>query len=330
MITKQKKLPSVEDILQISPLPARLAERKKSFDGMLAENMRSRNRFVVVAGPCSADDATAVGEYCQRLHASRQKYGNLLLVARIYTSKPHSNGVGYKGLCFQHDVNSAVDLAQGIVAGRQLMINTLETGLPVADELLYPDLFPYFADLVSYWFVGARSAEDSLHRGIASMTDVCCGIKNATNGLVESAEQSLFAVAHPCVFPFGGCQTETSGNSLAHIVLRGGLGKEGFFSNISPSDTQKAKKLLQSQHLNDFVMVDLSHANSKKVAKNQLVNAVAVSTDANVDGVMAESYLFEGCSANSYGVSKTDECIGWKDTEKLLEILSDGFSKRAK
>ena len=77
-------------------------------------------------------------------------------------------------------------------------------------------------------------------------------------------------------------------------------------------------------------MVDLSHANSKKVAKNQLVNAVAVSTDANVDGVMTESYLFEGCSANSYGVSKTDECIGWQDTEKLLEILSDGFSKRTK
>jgi len=321
---KATLLPSVEEIKQTCPLSEELEKRKKSWDKALANNMRQKSRFVVVCGPCSADDPKAVELYCEKLAALQKSYPNLFLVARIYTTKPHSNGQGYKGLCF----GGGSDIANGILQCRKMMIRVLELGLPIADELLYPELHGYFDDLVSYWFVGARSSEDSLHRNFASSLEVCCGVKNSTNGLVEGAVQSLQAVANPCVFPFDGRQIETQGNLLAHVVLRGGTDKNGYFSNIEKADTAAAKDLLRKSKLNDFVMADLSHANSGKVAARQIENAEKVSCDINVDGAMVESYLYGGTSESAFGVSKTDACVGFDDTAKILAILSNGFSGR--
>ena len=321
---KATLLPSAEEIKRICPLSEELKNRKILWDKALTENMRQKTRFVVVCGPCSADHPEAVEMYCQKLANLQSEYQNLLLVARIYTTKPHSNGQGYKGLCF----GSGADLSSGIVECRKMMLRVMELGLPIADELLYPELYQYFSDLVSYWFVGARSSEDSLHRGVASSLDVCCGIKNSTNGLIETAVQSLQAVANPCVFPFDGQQVETQGNPLAHVVLRGGTDKNGYFGNIDKAKTVETKSLLRQLKLNDFVMADLSHANSGKVALNQIENAKTVSADKNVDGAMVESYLFEGSDDNAFGVSKTDACVGFDDTVKILSILSNGFQNR--
>lgn len=321
---KTTLLPGVEEIKKICPLSEELEKRKTSWDKALANNMRQRTRFVVVCGPCSADDPKAVELYCEKLASLQSSFPNLFFVVRIYTTKPHSNGQGYKGLCF----GNGHDIAGGIVQCRKMMIRVMELGLPIADELLYPELYRYFSDLVSYWFVGARSSEDSLHRNFASSLNVCCGVKNSTNGLIEGAAQSLQAVANPCVFPFDGYQVETQGNLLAHLVLRGGMDKNGYFQNLDNTDTATAKKLLRALKLNDFVMVDLSHANSGKVAMRQIENAEKVSRDENVDGAMMESYLYGGADEHTFGMSKTDACVGFDDTVKILTILSNGLQNR--
>lgn len=328
MFEKQMKLPSVKEVQELCPLVEELKVKKAHFDEELAQNMQSRKRFVLVCGPCSADNPVALLNYCEKLKALQERHPNLLVVARVYTAKPHSANVGYKGLCFQKSVDSPCNLTEGIVACRKMILDVLKLGLPVADELLYPELYKYFSDIVSYWFVGARSSEDALHRGVASGLDLCCGVKNATSGVIENAVLGLKAVASPCVFPFEGCQTATKGNRRAHLVLRGGMDKGGYFSNIDNVCTARAKRMLRENGLNDFVMADLSHANSGKVAVNQLKNAKAVADDANVDGAMVESYLFGGVSQNSFGVSKTDDCLSFEETAELARLLSTGFEKR--
>lgn len=328
MITNKIMLPKVEDLKRAVPLSAELKNTKESFDVLLKQNLQHRKRLVAVVGPCSADNPQAVLEYCEKLVQLQKRFPQLLVVARVYTTKPHSNGQGYNGLCFQAQEGQAPDLSVGIEVCRKMMISVLQLGLPVADELLYPSLAPYFEDLVSYFFVGARSSEDSLHRGAASALNVCCGIKNATNGLLSSVVNSLVAVSAPCVYPCSGVQVQTDGNKFAHIVLRGGENAQGFFANLRSADTAQAKSLLNQHNLNNFVMVDLSHANSGKIPENQLQNARIVAADPNVDGVMLESYLHAGRAQNCYGFSKTDECLNLEQTEKIFEILCEGFGKR--
>ena len=325
MFTQQKKLPSVAEIKWALPLDDQLNSLKLKFDEGLRQNMKSKQKLVVVCGPCSADDPVAVDEYVSKLKQIADKCPNLLVVARIYTTKPRSNGLGYKGLCFGED---GKDVANGIVACRQMMINCLKAGLPVADELLYPELYQYFDDLVSYSFVGARSSEDSLHRAYASGLDVCCGVKNSTDGDVDKLIQSLQAISLPTVFPYMGTQLETSGCKFAHVVLRGGSLDGKYLSNIDKNSVAKLKQGLQFLGLNDFVMADLSHANSQKVAQNQIDNAKMAILDANINGLMMESYLFDGSDGNTYGVSKTDQCLGFDDTANLLVMLNEQFANR--
>ncbi len=321
-------LPKAEEIKKRFPLTEQLKVKKAQFDKEIVQNMVQRNKLAVVVGPCSADNPSAVLEYAQKLKELQQTHGNLLIVARVYTTKPHSNGSGYNGLCFHEKESEVCNLVQGIATCRKMMLDVLEMGLPVADELLYPELYCYYDDIVSYWFLGARSSEDSFHRSFVSGLDAPCGIKNSTNGVVESGINNVHAVSVPNVFPHKGFQVETSGNKKAHLVLRGGLDRNGYFENISAENTALCKQLLRRQGLCDFVMADLSHANSGKVAQNQLKNAEIVAQDSNVDGVMTESYLFGGTAKDSYGVSKTDECLDMASTSLLLDILEQGFLQR--
>ena len=325
MFTQQKKLPAVSEIKNLLPLDNQLEKIKLNFDKQLRQNLLTKQKLVVVCGPCSADDPVAVGDYVSKLKEVADVCPNLLVVARVYTTKPRSNGIGYKGLCFGENGD---DIANGIVACRQMMLNCLKVGLPVADELLYPELYQYFDDLVSYSFIGARSSEDSLHRAYASGLDVCCGIKNATDGDLDKLIQSLQAVSLPTVFPFFGVQQQTSGCKHAHVVLRGGAVDGGYQPNIDEGKVAKLKQGLQSLCLNDFVMADLSHANSRKLAQNQIDNAKLVICDSNINGVMIESYLSDGTDGSTYGVSKTDQCLGFEDTKSLLLMLNEQFANR--
>lgn len=325
MFIQQKKLPTAIEVKLQLPVDNTLQNFKLSCDESLRQNLVTKQRFVVVCGPCSADDPVAVAQYVAKLKQVADLCPNLLVVARVYTAKPRSNGMGYKGLCFGED---GCDIANGIVACRKMMIECLKIGLPIADELLYPELFEYFDDLVSYSFVGARSSEDSLHRAYSSSLDICCGVKNATDGDVEKLVQSLQAVSLPTIFPYLGTQVQTSGCKFAHVVLRGGAMDGEYLPNISSKTIAKVKQDLQNLGLNDFVMADLSHANSKKIALNQIENAKTVICDVNVNGVMIESYISDGTDGTTFGVSKTDECLSFEDTKNLLLMLNDRFAKR--
>ena len=325
MFTQQKMLPKVEQVKLALPLENQLNTLKLQFDEQLRQNMISKEKLVVVCGPCSADDPVAVGEYVAKLKQVADICPNLMVVVRIYTTKPRSNGLGYKGLCFGANGD---DINAGIEACRKMMLNCLQIGLPIADELLYPELYQYFDDLVSYSFVGARSSEDSLHRAYASGLDTCCGVKNATDGDVDKLVQSLKAISVPTVFPYQGAQITTSGCKFAHVVLRGGSLDGKYCSNIDAQSVAKLKQNLQALALNDFIMADLSHANSQKVAQNQIDNAKTVILDANINGVMLESYLSDGTDGQTYGVSKTDQCLGFEDTKNLLLMLNEQFAKR--
>ena len=327
MFLEQKRLRGSEAYKGCASLTDELRKIKAQFDEQLKQNLIDCKRFVVVCGPCSADDPKAMEEYLLKLKAVQDDCPNLLVVARIYTSKPHSNGQGYKGAAFNVHTIAEVDVDSGILRCRQMMLRCIEIGLPVADELLYPELYECLDDLVSYWFVGARSAEDSLHRDLASGLDVCCGIKNATDGNIEKVVDSLYAVSNPCVFPYRGAQIATWGCKNAHIVLRGGLNEGEFSSNITVEHIAQAKKLLKQYGLNDFVMADLNHANSGKVALNQIENA-RIALEAGVNGVMIESYLKGGGHSNKYGTSQTDDCLSFEDTEGLLvQLQSDVKNK---
>lgn len=326
MFTKQKRLLTCSEYKRLAPLTDGLRDVKRRFDEELKQNFVARRRLTVVCGPCSADEPTAMRQYLTELKAVADACPKLLTVARVYTSKPHSNGVGYKGTAFQLTEKEAADLHQGILRCRLIMIDCLRLGLPVADELLYPELYGCFDDLVSYWFVGARSSEDSLHRNLASGLDVCCGLKNPLDGNIERAVDSVYAASRPSVFPYGGVQVSTSGCRYAHLVLRGGVSMGEYRSNLGKTDVEHARKLLCSQGLNDFVMADLNHANSGKVAAKQVENA-RIALDSGVDGVMIESYLTGGANGGVFGCSQTDDCLGIGSTANLLANLNDGWRR---
>ena len=327
MFIEQKKLSEPALYKNKVPLNAELVSRKSEFDSQIIENFHSREKFVVVCGPCSADNPEAMREYLRKLKALSNQCADLLVVARVYSSKPHSDGQGYKGAAFHLNCGDDVDLDNGILRCREIMRECIEIGLPVADELLYPELYECFDDLVSYWFVGARSSDDSLHRGLASGLDVCCGIKNSTDGDIRKVVDSLFAVSNPCVFPYCGAQIATNGCKNAHIVLRGGQYKKRYFSNIAKQDVINARRLLQQRGLNDFVIADLNHANSDKVAEKQKSNA-KIALNAGVNGVMIESYLHSGGHLCEYGTSQTDDCLSFDDTVKIFEYLQNTISQK--
>lgn len=330
MIVKQKKLLSVDECRALAPLSVELRLRKEQFDKQIKENFATKQKFVVVCGPCSSDSYAPMTDYLAKLKTVADDCCNLLVVARVYTTKPHSNGQGYQGACFHEKESDEVDIGQGIIRCRKMMIRCLELGLPIADELLYPELFEYFSDLVSYWFVGARSSEDTLHRAFASSLNVCCGVKNGTDGSIERLVEGLGAISKPCVYPFHGNEIITDGCKYAHIVLRGGKDENGYFSNVTTDKIAYAKSLLVKYKLNGFIMADLSHANSCKIAQNQINNAILVIKNPQVNGAMVESYLCSGISQDSYGVSKTDECLSFEDTATLLKLLQKSYSQRIK
>ena len=318
MFEVTKKIITPIKLKQQLPVDAKLAEKKANFDRMLKDNFVSKDKLVVVVGPCSADDPVAVQEYCQKLKTLADKVAQkIIVVARIYTAKPHSDGDGYLGLAFHEKESDNIDLDSGLYKCRQMMLSCLEVGLPVADELLFTSHYNYFDDLVSYWFVGARSSADTLHRSFASGIDTVVGVKNATEGNLLQTAQSLYAISRPKTFLLDGNQVVTSGNQCVHAVLRGYSNNEKLVANMDESSVSKMIDYCNLFGLNPFVMVDVSHANSNKVAKNQIENAFAVVGNKDVHGIMLESYLHHG-KGNGYGLSKTDECLSFEETESLI------------
>ena len=297
------------------------------------------NRTLLVIGPCSSDNEDAVLDYAHRLAKLQEEVKDkVFMVMRVYTAKPRTNGDGYKGLVHQPDAEGKPNLINGIKAVRNLHYRVItETGITTADEMLYPENRSYLDDVLSYEAIGARSVENQQHRLTASGMDIPVGMKNPTSGDLSVMLNSVIAAQHPHHFIYRGCDVETSGNPLAHTILRGGVDKYGqTIPNYHYEDLMRLYDLYSKKDLqNPAVIVDVNHSNSGKQYKEQIriVSEVLHSRNYNPDvrklvkGVMIESYLLEGRQDISDhmtpGCSITDPCLGWEDTERLLYDIAE-------
>lgn len=338
MFEKQIEIPSAEEIVDGVPLPASLKKVKAERDRLVADVISGKSdKLLVIVGPCSAHEAKPVLEYVDRLGKLNDKVKDkLVLVPRIYTNKPRSKGVGYKGMFSQPDPNKSEDILKGIYAIRDLNIKAIETsGLAAADEMLYPENIYYVEDLLSYIAVGARSSENQMHRLVASGIDVSVGVKNPMSGSVLVLLNSIFAAQSGQTFKLNGWQVKTEGNPLAHAILRGAV--DGYGNDIPnfhyETVMQVADGYAKSGLKNPAIIVDANHSNSGKKFKQQIRICEEVMQNRNYDadfkkivkGFMIESFLEEGNQKEDvvYGKSITDACLGWNDTERLILDIAE-------
>ena len=334
------RLPLPEVLKAEYPLSDSLKAEKKVRDEEIRRIFTGESdKFVVLVGPCSADNEDTVCEYVSRLKkVSDQVSDKLMIIPRVYTNKPRTTGDGYKGMLHQPEPDKAPDLLAGIIAIRRLHIRVMqETGLSSADEMLYPENRSYLDDVLSYEAIGARSVENQQHRLTASGMDIPVGMKNPTSGDLSVMLNSVVAAQHPHHFIYRGCDVETTGNDMAHTILRGGVNKYGqTIPNYHYEDLRRLSGLYAKWDLkNPAVIVDVNHSNSDKQYKEQIriVSEVLHSRNYNSDlkklvkGVMIESYLLEGRQDISDhmipGCSITDPCLGWDDTERLIFEIAE-------
>ena len=335
-----KELISPEEIKQLYPLTEELKQMKAKRDEEIRNIFEGTdNRFIAIIGPCSADNEDAVCEYINRLAKVQDKVKDkVLIIPRIYTNKPRTTGEGYMGLVHQPDPHKKTDFQEGLHAVRKMHLRAIkETGLSAADEMLYPENFPYIDDLLSYVAVGARSVEDQQHRLTVSGMDVPVGMKNPTSGDFSVMLNSCVAAQIPHTFLYRQWEVDTPGNSLTHTILRGAVNKHGqCISNYHYEDLMRLLSMYQERPMlkNPAAIIDANHSNSNKKFDEQprIVSEVLHHRRTNAEleklikGVMVESYLVEGTqklSEGTYGKSITDPCLGWEDTEKLLYTIAE-------
>lgn len=334
-----QKIPSADEIKGEQPIPASLARIKSERDQKIRSVFTSESKqFILIIGPCSADNEKAVCEYVARLGKLQQKVAEkFLLIPRIYTNKPRTTGEGYKGMAHQPDPSQKPDIVKGIQSIRKMHIRVMEeSGLTAADEMLYPENYPYVEDLLSYVAIGARSVENQLHRLTVSGLDIPVGMKNPTSGDFSVMLNSVKAAQLPHVFTYNGWEVETNGNPLAHCILRGAVDHHG--TNIPNYHYEDLKELIEiyekRQLSHPAILVDCNHANSGKKFHEQprIANEVLRSRQHSaklknvVKGLMIESYLVEGSQSieeGTYGKSITDPCLSWESSEKLVLELAD-------
>lgn len=332
---------SPSELVKAYPLPAKDALRKKERDSQIKDVITGNSdKFLVIIGPCSADNEDSVCDYISRLAKIQDKVSDkLLLIPRIYTNKPRTTGEGYKGIVHQPDPEKAPDLQEGLIAMRKMHLRAIaETGLTAADEMLYPENWPYVEDILSYVAVGARSVEDQQHRLTISGMDVAAGMKNPTSGDFSVMLNSAVAAQGKHSFLYRKWEVETSGNPLAHTILRGAVNKHGqSIPNYHYEDLIRLFDMYNERDLaNPVTIIDANHANSNKQFSEQprivkeVLHSRRVSSDiaSLVKGVMIESYIEEGSQKvgeKIYGKSITDACLGWDATEKLIYTIADGL-----
>lgn len=335
----KRRLPAPQDVIKMYPLSEHLASRKNANDKEIRGVLEGKiKKFLLIIGPCSADREDAVLEYATRLRAVQEKVSDkLILVPRIYTNKPRTTGAGYKGMLHQSDPHRAPDMFRGLISIRRLHIRCLEeTGFSGADEMLYPENHRYLADILSYVAVGARSAENQQHRLTASGLDVPVGFKNPTSGDLSVMLNAVTAAQSPHDFSYGGFEVQSTGNPLAHAILRGSVNRFGTnLPNYHYEDLTELSDLYENSSLqNPAVIVDANHSNSGKRYEEQprIAKEILHSMKHNtgvarlVKGVMIESYLQDGCqkiTESVYGKSITDPCLGWEKSERLIYEIAE-------
>ena len=332
-------LPDPEEIKKKYPASEKVKAIKQERDRQIADVFTGKsNKFLLIIGPCSADKEESVIDYISRLiPVQEQVKDKLLIIPRIYTNKPRTTGEGYKGMIHQPDPTKHEDMLEGLIKVRQLHLHAIEqTGFTCADEMLYPENDRYLSDLLSYVAVGARSVEDQQHRLTASGLDIPVGMKNPTSGTLSVMLNSIKAAQASHTFIYRGWETVTSGNPLAHAILRGAVNKHGqTLPNYHYEDLSLLYELYSNMGLQNMaVIVDTNHSNSGKKyleqvrIANEILHSRRHSKDLEgfVKGLMIESYIEDGCQSvedGVYGKSITDPCLGWKKTEQLIYNIAE-------
>jgi len=308
----------------------------------IANIIHKRNdRLLVIVGPCSIHDPDAALEYAGRLLQFARAYrNNLVIVMRVYFEKPRTI-VGWKGLINDPHLNGSFEINEGLAIARKLLLDINELGLTAGTEYLDPITPQYVGDLVSWGAIGARTTESQIHRQLASGLSCPVGFKNSTDGSVQVAVDAIKSSSHSHIFLSVTKQGHsaifsTAGNPDCHVILRGGANGTNF-DKVSIADTQER---LTRAGVEAGIMVDMSHANSQKDHRKQLLVCESLchqlqDGDPNIIGVMVESNLHEGRqnitddpAELTYGLSITDPCIGWEDTEQVLASLNDAVIAR--
>ena len=336
-----QKIPNADEILNEMPLRKELKGVKEKCDQEIQAVFKHKNnKFLVIIGPCSADNEDAVCEYVARLAKLQQKVAEkIVLVPRIYTNKPRTTGEGYKGMVHQPIPTAEPDIVGGLKAIRKMHLRVLrESHLTAADEMLYPTNYPYLADVLSYVAIGARSVENQQHRLTASGLDIPVGMKNPTSGDLTVMLNSVQAAQKPHVFIYHDWEVKAPGNPLTHCILRGATDHEGHHHpNYGYEVLSQVADLYNRRDLAyPTILVDTNHANSGKQFAEQPRIAMDVLKSIKksevlrnmVKGLMIESYLTEGAqdaSGTTYGQSITDPCLGWEASEKLVLDLAEAL-----
>ncbi len=338
MLEKQNFIPEPEEFIAETPMTEALKKIKNERDEEVRSVISGKSdKMLVVIGPCSAHEPAPTLEYISRLGKLNEKLKEkLVIVPRIYTNKPRTKGVGYKGMFLQPDPEGSADIVRGIRSIRLLHLAAMnESGLTSADEMLYPENTPYVEDLLSYHAVGARSVEDQLHRQVASGIDAPVGMKNPMSGNILALVNSIFAAQSPQVFKYRNYQVSSDGNPYAHAILRGGVDGSGAdIPNFHYETVMQLAEMYNGSNLqNPAVIIDCNHSNSGKQFRQQIRIAEEVMQNRRFDaefkklvkGFMIESFLVEGSQKHDevFGKSITDPCLGWEDTERLLCDLAD-------
>ncbi|QJP95890.1 3-deoxy-7-phosphoheptulonate synthase [Pseudomonas fluorescens] len=332
------RLPSSLQLKQQLPLASALSQQVASHRQAIRAILNGEDpRLLVVVGPCSIHDPQSALEYASKLaRLADDVHHEMLLVMRAYVEKPRTT-VGWKGLAYDPHLDGSDDMAAGLTLSRELMLEMIRLGLPVATELLQPMAAGYFDDLLSWVAIGARTTESQIHREMASGLGMPVGFKNGTDGGVAIAVDAMRSAAHP--HRHFGVDSQghpaiiaTSGNPDTHLVLRGG--HQG--PNYDSASVARIHTELSRLKIPGRIMVDCSHANSGKDPLRQpdVFNDVLkqrLQGDHSLVGMMIESHLFEGCQPLSeslrYGVSVTDGCLGFSATERLLLNAAERLRK---
>jgi 3-deoxy-7-phosphoheptulonate synthase len=338
-------LPPPEHLMRFFPIAGTAVERlitktRKTIHHILHGQ---DDRLLVIIGPCSIHDPAAALEYARRLKPLRDKYADTLeIVMRVYFEKPRTT-VGWKGLINDPYLDESYRIDEGLRIARQLLIEINRAGLPAASEFLDVISPQYIGDLISWGAIGARTTESQVHRELASGLSAPIGFKNGTDGNIKIATDAIQAAArgHHFLSVHKNGQVaivQTQGNKDCHVILRGGKAP-----NYDAGSVAAACKELEASKLPATLMVDFSHANSSKQHKKQVdvardIAGQIAGGSRQVFGVMVESHLHEGAqkftpgkddvAALEYGKSITDACIGWDDSEQVLQVLSDAVKER--
>ncbi len=335
----KRKLPVPKEVKEMYPLSEEIKQVKAQRDIEIADVFTGKSdKFLLIIGPCSADNEESVMDYVGRLaRLQEQVKDKIIIIPRIYTNKPRTTGEGYKGMVHQPDPTKGEDMLEGIVKVRKLHTRAIaETKLVCADEMLYPSNYRYLSDLLSYVAVGARSVEDQEHRLTASGMECPVGMKNPTGGTLSIMLNAIRAAQAQHTFIYRGWEVTTDGNPLAHAILRGFQNKhDQSLPNYHYEDLKMLYDMYSKMNLQNIAcVVDTNHANSGKKYLEQvriskeILHSMRHSAEIKsmVKGLMIESYIEDGAQKvdeGCYGKSITDPCLGWEKSERLVLDIAD-------